>query len=410
MATEQERALTSSRRRRGVIRASVTKLGAKLTELEKKPDDPSTLGHAQRLGPKLESLDSEFKVHHYTVVELIAKEEDLDDEQAIFDQHDDTIADLSARIEKLVSACTHRSTDPSTPRNLQARKLERVDKELAAINGAVDSLDKEANNTCRLQLHQEKLADLRRDLSEIRDSLFVMGIDDHDKLMGVLGATEKGIFECSLRIKQLLQTTKDSTTVSVTSDGSGVKLPKLDVPTFNGNILNWQTFWEQFRISVHERGHISDAEKLVYLRQALKDGTARNTIEGLSRSGEHYNEAIAYLKDRFDRPRLIHQTHVREIMETPRLKDGSGRELRRFHDVIQQHVRALKAMGCEPPGPFLTSLLELKLDVDTSFEWQKHSQNCRNTPECQKLLDFINLRAQASEISTSDMGRQLKTY
>ena len=185
-----------------------------------------------------------------------------------------------------------------------------------------------------------------------------------------------------------------------------MKLPKLDVPTFNGDILNWRTFWEQFQISVHDRTHLSDAEKLVYLRQALKDGTAKHTIEGLSRTGEHYREAVDCLVARFDRPRLIYQTHVRKIIETPNLKDGSGRELRRFHDTMQQHIRALKALGHDPPGPFLTSLLELKMDVDTTFEWQKHSQESKDVPGTQELLDFVNLRAQASETSISDSSRK----
>lgn len=42
-------------------------------------------------------------------------------------------------------------------------------------------------------------------------------------------------------------------------------------------------FWEQFKVSVHERS-LPDSEKLVYLRSALKDGTAKGVIEGLSRS------------------------------------------------------------------------------------------------------------------------------
>ena len=64
----------------------------------------------------------------------------------------------------------------------------------------------------------------------------------------------------------------------------GVKLPKLDVPTFNGDILTWKILWEQFRISVHGRSTLSDSEKL---QHALKDSTAKCAIEGLSRSGEH---------------------------------------------------------------------------------------------------------------------------
>ena len=67
---------------------------------------------------------------------------------------------------------------------------------------------------------------------------------------------------------------------------TGVKLPKIDVPTFDGNILNWQTFWEQFSIAIHERSSLSDTEKLVYLHHSLKDGAVKKVIEGLSRSGD----------------------------------------------------------------------------------------------------------------------------
>ena len=73
----------------------------------------------------------------------------------------------------------------------------------------------------------------------------------------------------------------------------------------------------------------------MYLRHSLRDGTAKSAIEGLSRSGEHYAEAIECLKSRYSRPRLIHQTHVRKICEVPPLKEGTGKELRRFHDILQ---------------------------------------------------------------------------
>ena len=96
---------------------------------------------------------------------------------------------------------------------------------------------------------------------------------------------------------------------------------------------------------MHSRKDISDSEKLVYLRQSLREGSAKNAIEGLSRTGDNYAEAVECLKARYDRPRLIHQTHVKKILEIPVLKTGNGRELRHLHDVVQQHLRALKSMG-----------------------------------------------------------------
>ena len=41
----------------------------------------------------------------------------------------------------------------------------------------------------------------------------------------------------------------------------GIKLPKIDVPTFNGDIMNWRNFWEQYEVSIHSRAHLSDLEK-----------------------------------------------------------------------------------------------------------------------------------------------------
>ena len=209
------------------------------------------------------------------------------------------------------------------------------------------------------------------------------------------------IFDDSLKLKRMLKALEKAS-ISSSSDNQGVKLPKIDVPVFTGNILHWKMFWEQFSVAVHTRTSISNAEKLVYLRHSVKDGSAKNVIEGLSRSGDHYAEAVECLRARYDRPRLIYQTHVKRILDVTALKDGSGKELRHLHDTVQQHLRALKAMGYEPSGVFITSVLELKLDTGTMFEWQKHSHTSSDVPHYCDLLEFVNLRAQASENSVSD--------
>ena len=70
-----------------------------------------------------------------------------------------------------------------------------------------------------------------------------------------------------------------------------------------------------------------------------------------------------------------------------------------LHDTLQQHVHTLKSMKLEPDSSFITSVV-LKLNTDTMFEWQKHSQDkVEDVPRYQDFLDFIDLRAQASETS-----------
>ncbi len=96
---------------------------------------------------------------------------------------------------------------------------------------------------------------------------------------------------------------------------------------------------------------------------------------------------------------------MKVILDAPSLKEGTGRELRKLHDLAQQHLRALKSMKYDP-GP---SVLELKLDATTTFEWQKHSQTQRKVPHYQDLLDFINLRAQASESRSQQQVKKTNT-
>ena len=105
-----------------------------------------------------------------------------------------------------------------------------------------------------------------------------MDLEEGDELLALHATLEKRFFDCSLQIKELLRShahTHEPTPSPALSDTKGVKLPKLDVPTFDGNILKWKCFWEQFCISVCDSSSLSESEKLVYLQHALKDSSAK---------------------------------------------------------------------------------------------------------------------------------------
>ena len=98
-------------------------------------------------------------------------------------------------------------------------------------------------------------------------------------------------------------------------------------------------------------------------KPCIRSGSARTVIEGLSLSVINTVKPCC-LKQRYDRPRLLHKAHVRTIMDTPSLKDGSRKELHRLHYMLQQHLRALTTMKYESDPSFITSLIEIKLDED----------------------------------------------
>ena len=101
MPETNARALSTQRKRRGVVKASITRLSSRLKEFESKVEEPTTQDHAQRLATKLETLDAEFKTHHFSLIDLIDDDDDetLEKGQETLDQHDDDVTTLAVRIQ-----------------------------------------------------------------------------------------------------------------------------------------------------------------------------------------------------------------------------------------------------------------------------------------------------------------------
>ena len=57
---------------------------------------------------------------------------------------------------------------------------------------------------------------------------------------------------------------------SLTSESHNVRLPKLQIPSFDGNVLEYRGFWDQFSSSVASNNYLSDIDKFCYLRSVLK--------------------------------------------------------------------------------------------------------------------------------------------
>ena len=62
-----------------------------------------------------------------------------------------------------------------------------------------------------------------------------------------------------------------------------VKLPKLEISKFKGDVINWQGFWDQFCSAIHENSSTSDIDKFSYLKTFLWDSTNADS-SGLSLS------------------------------------------------------------------------------------------------------------------------------
>ena len=77
-----------------------------------------------------------------------------------------------------------------------------------------------------------------------------------------------------------------------------VKLPKLELKKFDGDVSKWHPFWDTFQSSIHNNPSLAEIGKFNYLNSLLL-GTASDAISGLSLTAANYEEAITILKRRF---------------------------------------------------------------------------------------------------------------
>ena len=150
--------------------------------------------------------------------------------------------------------------------------------------------------------------------------------------------------------------------------GTQVKLPKLDLKKFNGDISKWPSFWDAFESSVHNNTRLAAIDKFNYLNSLLMK-SASEAISGLSITTANYDEAVTILKRRFGNKQLIINRHMETLLNVNSVKSGpSGntQPLRQLYDLIESQVRSLNSLGVSSNsyGSLLSSVVMSKLPQD----------------------------------------------
>ena len=160
----------------------------------------------------------------------------------------------------------------------------------------------------------------------------------------------------------MLSLQKSSSTATQSTPGS-VNLPKLSLPKFSGDLLNWSEFYDMFMSSVHDRTSLSDVQKFTYLKDCVTD-VALETIAGLQLTSSNYSVALGLLKERFgDKQAQINAYHV-ALQDLP----GSSRktsDLRKFYDSLETNLRCLASLGEDTSQLFYITLITGKLPRHT---------------------------------------------
>ena len=88
-----------------------------------------------------------------------------------------------------------------------------------------------------------------------------------------------------------------------------INLPKLHIQPFDGNPLEWLTFWDCYSNAIHNNHELNN---MSYLKGLLTCNAAR-AISGLPMTSQNYDKAIEMLKERFGRKQVLINVHMESL-------------------------------------------------------------------------------------------------
>ncbi|XP_049301625.1 uncharacterized protein LOC125775149 [Anopheles funestus] len=187
----------------------------------------------------------------------------------------------------------------------------------------------------------------------------------------------------------------ESTTIGNSIPRIDLKLPRMNLPTFDGDILKWASFHDLFDSAIHRNGSLQDSQKLYFLKTNLS-GEAAALISHLKIEDGNYEPALEKLKQRYDKPLEAAAKHIDRFLNQTPMTKPSADGLRLLHDVSDEVIRALGALQQDSRDIWLIHILVNKLDSETKQLWCQKRAECKEDElTLAKFLKFIDDQSSA---------------
>lgn len=280
---------------------------------------------------------------------------------------------------------------------------------ISAISLYVDEYEKSGGcNADLLKTYKKKIDDAWSQVTVAQKEL----VDVNEEKPTDVGDAQQKYCALDERLTKLIDSVPLSPTPTPTNSGvssavarpMSIKLPILQIPTFDGTIENWSSFYQIFHVTIDQNNELTPVEKLYYLR-ALLTGKAAKSIESLGSSENDYSNAIATLKEKFHYPGYICLRHWNEILKYPKLTKETPEAIGNLIDRVNMHLRMLKNLG-QPitSDVVIIGVLLSKLSPKIIHQWELTLPD-KNLPSYSHLLDFLKTRANCSMFVTANEKR-----
>lgn len=188
----------------------------------------------------------------------------------------------------------------------------------------------------------------------------------------------------------------------VASDASAISqshMPKIQLPPFDGNYAEWESFRDRFSALIIKNTSLTDFARMHYLASSLK-GSALDSISDITIIADNFTLAWDTLTARFENKRRLIASHFSTLLGLVAVTKESASELQNLCDKYKIAVSSLRNLGRTPSNlwdDFLVHSLTQKLDSATRKAWNLRTSDFESPPSYDELIHFLTSRIRALE-------------
>ena len=176
------------------------------------------------------------------------------------------------------------------------------------IQAAVDDTEKQKQIELRLQQYNSVLEDFLETEQKIEE-LEPTNEDEYTPF-------EDAYYENMAKATELIENMRSasgngsSAPPSISSAvQNNVKLPTIELPTFDGEYSNWLAFRDVYQSLIHHNDALSNVQKLHYLKSCLKNSAA-SVIAAMPTTEDNYEIAWDLIHQRYENTKMLVKTRV----------------------------------------------------------------------------------------------------
>lgn len=197
------------------------------------------------------------------------------------------------------------------------------------------------------------------------------------------------------KCKKLVKTAESAESVRHNTE---VKLPKIELKTFDGTRTQWPVFYENFKTLIHDNKLLSSTQKLQYLSSSLK-GNAESYVKNVQITEANYPIVWKALIDHYQDDRALGSSLLETVLSHPPMQTTTATTLTNLVHTLYDAVEALNALKFENLDDFI--LLNIALKKLPNYLRKLFENQLKGTtiPTFKMLMDFLRKQAKIAEIT-----------